>query len=65
MDENLRIQTPTNETAPGAAPAGPPDLQQEAARTRALLAASADLVASALSSDSEAFLRASRQHGGE
>lgn len=65
MDQNLRTQTPTNETAPGGAPAAPPDLAQEAARTRAMLAASADLVASALSTDAEAFLRASRQHGGE
>lgn len=65
MDQNLRTRTPKNETPPAPGQPSQPDLEQDAARGKALLAAGAEIIANALSTDTEAFLRASRQHGGE
>lgn len=65
MSENTRVRTQPNENLPSAAPSDPPGLEQEAARTKAMLAAGAELIANALSTDAEAFLSASRQHGGQ
>jgi hypothetical protein len=65
MDSNLETHHRTND-APASGPSEVgSELDRDAARGAALLSAGAEIIAQALSADSNAFLQASRQSGGQ
>ena len=65
MNENLHQHEAASQVQPPAAAASAPHLEQTASQAKTLLAAGADIISKTLSGNSEAFLQANVQHGGQ